>query len=53
MTLTSALLGILTLTQHIGVWSIIALSVVSSAVLSIDQPTGGALVPLRWCPGNF
>lgn len=46
LALTSALLGILTLTQHVGLWSIIALSVVSSAVLSIDQPTRGALVPL-------
>ncbi|WP_161881815.1 MFS transporter [Deinococcus alpinitundrae] len=46
LAITAALLGFLTLTQHIALWSIIVLSVVSSAVLSIDQPTRGALVPL-------
>ena len=46
LAIASALLGLLTLTGHIALWSIVLLMVVYSAVLSVDQPTRGALVPL-------
>ncbi|WP_420594364.1 MFS transporter [Deinococcus sp.] len=46
LAIASAVLGLLTLTGHIALWSIVLLMVVYSAVLSVDQPTRGALVPL-------
>lgn len=41
--LLAALLGVLTASGHISLWSVIGLAFVSSAVLSVDQPTRSAL----------
>ncbi|MFC4452241.1 MFS transporter [Deinococcus sonorensis] len=44
--LGSLALGLLAVTNHASLWSILCLAFFSSAVLSFDQPTRSALVPL-------
>lgn len=46
LALCAGLLGILTLTRHITLPGILLISFFASAVLSFDQPTRSALVPL-------